>query len=102
MAACKGNTEIVKILAPLTDNPNDPDYSGWTPIYMATCKGNTEIVKILAPLTNNPNAPNKYEETPSSVTKNSEIQRFLESFKTSRKHKAKLSTKKSEKIAKKC
>ena len=30
------NTEIVKILAPLTDNANAPDKEGWTPIRWAT------------------------------------------------------------------
>ena len=63
------NTEIVKILAPLTDNPNAPDEYGETPIIMATCLGHTEIVKILAPLTDNPNASNKYGMTPISVAK---------------------------------
>ena len=58
------NTEIVKILAPLTDNPNGPNYSGLTPIYMAASDGHTEIVKILAPWTNNPNAPYNNGWTP--------------------------------------
>ena len=58
------NTEIVKILAPLTDNPNAEDENGRTPIYLAACDGNTEIVKILAPLTDNPNAPNNIGATP--------------------------------------
>ena len=44
--------EIVKILAPLTDNPNAPDEDGKIPILR-----HTEIVKILAPLTDNANAP---------------------------------------------
>ena len=56
--------EIVKILAPLTDNPNAPNNNGDTPIYWAAQKGHTEIVKILAPLTDNPNAPNDDGETP--------------------------------------
>ena len=42
------DTEIVKILAPLTDNPNGPDKWGRTPIYESTINGHTEIVKILA------------------------------------------------------
>ena len=58
------DTEIVKVLAPLTDNPNVPNNHGETPIYRATCNGYTEIVKILAPLTDNPNAPNNNGETP--------------------------------------
>ena len=40
----------------------------------------TDIVKILAPLTDNPNAPNKLGWTPSSITKNAEIRRSLESI----------------------
>ena len=58
------DTEIVKIFAPLTDNPNAPDEVGWTPIHMAALSGITEIVEILAPLTDNPNAPDKDGETP--------------------------------------
>ena len=52
--------ETVKILAPLTDNPNAPDRNGTTPIHWAASNGHTEIVKILAPLADNPNAPNKF------------------------------------------
>ena len=48
--------DIVKIVAPLTDNPNAPDELGKTPISCAAENGHTEIVKILAPLTKNPNA----------------------------------------------
>ena len=55
--------KIVKILLPLTDNPNDPIF-GITPILWATTKGNTEIIKILAPFAENPNAPNKFGLTP--------------------------------------
>ena len=58
------DTEIVKILAPLIDNPNAPNRNGETPIYWAALRGHTEIVKILAPLTDNPNAPNDDGETP--------------------------------------
>ena len=83
-----GHTEIVKILAPLTDNPNAPDKWGYTPIYKAAKYGHTEVVKILAPLTNNPNAPifdwpKIFGETPSSVAKNVEIRKIIESFKNS-------------------
>ena len=42
--------EIVRLVAPLTDNPNAPDNNGETPIYWAACYGHTEIVKILTPL----------------------------------------------------
>ena len=47
------DTEIVKILAPLTDNPNVPDKDGFTPIYNALEEGHTDIVKILAPMSGN-------------------------------------------------
>ena len=59
------NTEIVKILAPLTENPNAADriYKA-TPIYWAAIWGQTDIVKILAPLTNNPNSPSGTTYTP--------------------------------------
>ena len=58
------NIEIVKIYAPLMDNPNAPGDCGNTPIYLAACNGHTEIVKILAPLIANPNAPDKDGGTP--------------------------------------
>ena len=80
MAAENGHTEIVKILAPLTDNPNAPDENGRTPIHWAAYYGHTEIVKILAPLTDNPNAPDWRGKTPSYVTRNAEIRTILESF----------------------
>ena len=57
-------TEIIKILAPLTDNPNSPDENGKTPIYLAAWKGISEIVKILALLTDNPNAGDIYGNRP--------------------------------------
>ena len=63
-AACNGHTEIIKILAPLADNPNAPDKNGRTPLYYAALLGQTEVVKILAPLTENPNAPDKNGTTP--------------------------------------
>ena len=55
--------EIVKILAPLTDNPNAPNKDGETPIFIAVKQEHTEIVKILAPLTDNPNASRKDGKT---------------------------------------
>ena len=61
-AAYGGNIEIVKVLAPLTDNPDD--HNGRTPIAWASDRGHTEIVKILAPLMDNPNAPDKDGKTP--------------------------------------
>ena len=44
MAAQNGHTEIVKILVPLTDNPNSPGNSGKTPLAVAK---NEEICGIL-------------------------------------------------------
>ena len=57
------DTEIVKVLAPLTDNPNALGI-GRTPIGMAALFGCTEIVKILAHLTDHPNAPDEKGQTP--------------------------------------
>ena len=48
-AASNGHTKIVKILAPLIDNPNAQNMNGDTPIHLAASNGHTEIVKILAP-----------------------------------------------------
>ena len=56
--------EIVKILAPLTENPIAPNKYGNTSIHTATQNGHIEIVKFLASFTDNPNAPNKDGETP--------------------------------------
>ena len=39
--------DIVKIVAPLTDNPNAPNKWGYTPIYCARKKGYTEIIEII-------------------------------------------------------
>ena len=58
------DVQVLKMLAPLTDNPNAPDKSGYTPIQWAAKNGHTELVKILTPLTNNPNSPNNYKRTP--------------------------------------
>ena len=65
-AAYGGFTEVVKILVPLTDNPNasNENENGATPIYWAARFGHKEIVKILAPLTDNPNVPNRYGVSP--------------------------------------
>ena len=54
------NIEFIKALAPLIDNPNepnsevDPDWDD-TPINTAIRRGDTEIFKILAPLSSNLN-----------------------------------------------
>ena len=58
------DVQVLKMLAPLTDKPNAPDKSGYTPIQWAAKNGHTELVKILTPLTNNPNSPNDYKRTP--------------------------------------
>ena len=75
--------EVVKILAPLTDNPNAPNNNGSTPIYWASENGHTEIVKILAPLTDNPNAPNDDGQTPMDVAKSKDIRDILKSYEPS-------------------
>ena len=49
-------TEIVKILALLTYNPNAPT-TVVDEILYAACYGHTEIVKTLAPLIASPDAP---------------------------------------------
>ena len=76
------DTEIVKILAPLTDNLNAPDGDGYTPIYNAANNGHTEIVKFLAQLTGIPNPPNENEDRGTPIFKASflghtEIVKFL-------------------------
>merc|ERR1712020_472724 len=55
--------EIVKLLAPFTDDANAPNKDGDTPIHWAARRGHTEIVKILAPLANNLNVPDKSGNT---------------------------------------
>ena len=82
-AAQDGCTEIVKILAPLTDNPNAPSKNGNTPIYWAAHDGHIEIVKFLAPLSENANAPNNNGVTPIYIAAqngHTEIVNFLSSI----------------------
>ena len=84
-AAWFGYAEIVKILAPLTDNPNTPDKYGVTPIYRAAYLGHTEIVKILAPLTGNPNASDETGQTPihmAALNGHTEIVKILANCRT--------------------
>ena len=77
------NVEMIKILAPLADNPNAPNEPGMTPIHFAASwlSGQSDIVQILAPLTENPNAPNKVGTTPihyaSYLSGNSDIVQIL-------------------------
>ena len=82
-AAKNGDTDFVKILVPLTNNPNAPDEYEQTPIHWATLHGHTEIVKILAPLTDNPNAPNDIGETPMDVAESKDIRDILKSYEPS-------------------
>ena len=64
-AAYKGHTEIVRKLAPLTENPNaDLSNNGDTSIHFAAREGHAEIVKILAPLTDNHDAHDEDGFTP--------------------------------------
>ena len=42
-ATKEGNTEIVKIWAPLTKDPNAPTIHGETLIFVAACNGHTEL-----------------------------------------------------------
>ena len=64
VAAYNGYTEVVKVLALLTDKPNAPKNNGITPIYEAAWIGFTEIVKILVHFTDNLNVPDKIVRTP--------------------------------------
>ena len=57
VAVKAGNMEIVKILTPLTNDPNAHFTTGSTPIQKAVILGNADMVRILAPLCKNPNAP---------------------------------------------
>ena len=88
-------------LGPFFYNPNAPDRYGWTPIYWAAQNGHTEIVKILSSLTDNPNAPDNNGRTPSSVTKNVEILRILNSTTSKKRNTSMLSGKPFTKLAKK-
>ena len=59
------NQDIVKILAPLMVNPNNPDTTtGKTPIFYAAKNGDVEIVEFLASLTDEPNVPDMSGDTP--------------------------------------
>ena len=44
LEAGEDDIELVKILVPLTDNPNSTDETGVTQIFWAAESGNTEIV----------------------------------------------------------
>ena len=47
---------VVKILAPISKNPNAKDPEGWTPIARAATNCQLEFVKALVPYCDNPNA----------------------------------------------
>ena len=51
-------------MAPLRNNPWDPNEDGFTPIVVAVFHEHIEIHKMLASLADNPNAPNRNEGTP--------------------------------------
>ena len=59
--------ETVKILAPLTKNPNAPNEEKDTPIHNAAFYGHIEIIKILLLLIENTNPPDGEGETPIHV-----------------------------------
>ena len=60
-----GNIDVVKVLAPLTKNPNGYVDRGYTPIFCASRAGKLDVIQFLASLTENPNAPNSlYGWTP--------------------------------------
>ena len=56
-AAIDGIIDLVKILAPLTTNPNAPNEDDVTAIHYAAKRGHVEIINILASFTINPNFP---------------------------------------------
>ena len=64
-AAANGHLEVIKILAPITKNPNSNGFSkDGTPIDAATSSGFIKVIKFLAPLTKNPNEPDSTGWTP--------------------------------------
>ena len=56
LAAAKGRTEIVKVLAPLLANPNTPSDDNFTPFGIAASNGHLDVVRILAPFVDDINA----------------------------------------------
>ena len=69
--------KIVKILFPLTKNPNIPTKYGETPIFTAALFGNKEIIEILAPLTDYPKAPKENGRIPIEIARNSQNTEYL-------------------------
>ena len=80
-ATRNGSSEVIKILAPLMENPNSKTFEDEdTPIMIAAKYGHLEVIKFLAPLTDDPNAPNELQETPiweAALRRSSEIVEFL-------------------------
>ena len=81
--------QIVKLLAPLTENFNPKIQASFRDKILKCCKKwessdeDTEIIKILAPLTDNLNAPNKHGITPihwAAWNGHTEIVKILVSF----------------------
>ena len=68
-AAHIGNIEVIKFLAPLSDNINEPNLAGITPIHNAAQQGHLDVIKFLVPLTENPNAPSISGFTPIDLAK---------------------------------
>ena len=58
------DSEVIKVLAPLSDNPNEPNSDWETPIYAAAKNGHVEVIEVLAPLADNPDEENLDGETP--------------------------------------
>ena len=59
------NVEIIKLLVPMSDNPNAPHpRDGYTPLQYAAMNGISEIIKSLVPYTDNPNSPDPTGYTP--------------------------------------
>ena len=86
LAIMNGHLEIVKILAPFTENVNfsqSKQADGYTPILEAAFHGYIDIIKYLTSLTKNVNVPDDIGRTPLDVAKqhgHDEVVRFLQNF----------------------
>ena len=47
LAACSGQTEIIKILGSILENPNLPKPDGWTPLQLAIHNNKIEAGTII-------------------------------------------------------
>ena len=73
VAASLNWPQILNVLAPLSDNLNDPypdNNVGLTPMFHAASRGHAEIVEVLAPLLANPNTPPVNNLTPIGIAAN--------------------------------